>query len=159
MVTAQQWGPPMWRMLHTLAQRLGRTPIVVQMNDERYIWISFIRLIEHVMPCARCRFHYHDYLQRHPAERSMGFTGDTLRNAATTWLHRLHNEVNTHNRKVIVPFEDLEGMYRLRHQSELQMDITELTPILNEAAQARLISGEGLRAFRAQLVRLRQTTG
>lgn len=149
----------MWRMLHTLAERLGRAPLTIQQHDERHIWLSFMRLLEHVMPCVRCRMHYRDYVLRYPLDRSMGFVGEPLRRAASFWLFRLHNEINAQNRKSLVPIEALEGMYSKRPQSELQLDVQELAHHLNDAAQARLIQPDGLRAFRAQLVRLRQTTG
>ncbi len=75
------WGPPLWRLLHALAELRGTDPL----------WPILLDVMRAGLPCPECRYHYNAWYEGHPVEGvEMG-----------EWLMRLHNDVNRRNEKAI----------------------------------------------------------
>ena len=157
MVANDQWGPPLWRILHTLAERLGRQTIRLLETDERRAWVNLLRSIQAVMPCAKCRAHFKAWRTTHPTERFM--TSYDLRADAREWLWALHDEVNRERGVAGPALEELPGLYGGRTGQELQEDTKAVLAVFQQAVLERLIAPEVVHAFRNCLSMLRRLSG
>lgn len=97
------WGPELWFLLHSSAERFGRPLSKRLPDDEKRIWTSLLRSLQYSLPCPLCKKHYAAYLTKHP----ITLTREGIR----TWLWNLHNEVNTRNNKPIMGLEELIELY------------------------------------------------
>ncbi len=157
MVANDQWGPPLWRILHTLAERLGRQTIKLLETDERRAWVALLRAIQVVMPCAKCRAHFKAWRLAHPTERFI--TSYDLRTDAREWLWSLHEEVNREKGVAGPTLEELPGLYGSRTGQEIQEDVKVVLAVFQQAVLERLIAPEAVQAFRNSLSMLRRFSG
>jgi hypothetical protein len=158
MVQNSEWGPPLWRILHTLAERVGRQGIPLLAMDEIRAWASLLRTTEGIMPCPLCRTHYRAWKHTHPLEES---AGSALAPLTRRWLWELHDQVNR-QRGVEgggVPFDELTTVYAGRGSAELQQDIDTLLKVLQRATQAGQLDGIHIRQWRASLSLVRRLAG
>ena len=160
MVQNSEWGPPLWRALHTLAERIGRQSSPLLAADEGRAWIHVLRGVELIMPCPMCRKHFREWRIANPIDVLMG--GGSL--ASRMWLWNLHEDVN--GRREVpaggrVAFEDLERVYgqAARRREDLQQDIDILVGVLQRATLLRQVDGGVIRAWRGKLGILRRLMG
>jgi Erv1 / Alr family len=157
MVQNSEWGPPLWRLLHTLAEQIGRQTIGMLAIDESRAWLQFLRTTELVMPCKLCRRHYREWRTAHPLE-SLNVAGRDP--SSREWLWGLHEDVNA--RRGVqsgVRLEDMERLYGSRESYELQQDIATLSEIFQRAIYAGLVEGQAVRDWKTKLVILRKLIG
>lgn len=153
------WGPPLWRTLHTLAEKLGRqTTPMIEADETRY-WIQLLKSVGGVMPCALCRNHYEAWRKSHPLEEYQPLRRVALRDAARKWLWSLHETVNK-DRGVTGPtIDQMEEMYGRRSPADVKKDLELLSTMSKQAMIQRLITGEQYRTFREKMVLLQRTIG
>lgn len=147
MVNTQEWGPPLWRVLHTWAERLGRQTIPIMAADERRAWVNFLRTIEAVMPCAKCRLHFKAWRLKHPYERFL--TAYDIRSEAREWLWSLHEEVNAEKGATGLALEDLPVLYGTRSTEAQQTDLGAVKAVFQRAAQGLQVPPTAVQAFKA----------
>jgi len=157
MAQADEWGPPLWRILHTLAERLGRQTIPLLATDERRAWVGFLRSIEGVMPCAKCRAHYRAWRLKNPVEKFIN--AYDLKETAREWLWTLHTEVNTERGVMGPALEEIPALYGNRTGYEIQDDINKVLQILQTATLQRTVTGDAVRTFRKALELLQRISG
>ena len=81
-VTVKEWGPSCWKFLINVALRY----------DEEFNWQQarqfqvFLYQLQYVLPCEKCRHHYHDYLRSNPPNLH-------TRMELLLWLHKLYNTI------------------------------------------------------------------
>ena len=153
------WGPPMWRSLHTLAEKLGRQTKPLLEVDEVRCWVQMLRALGGAMPCALCRDHYQAGRKRNPIEDFMPLRKTALREAARKWLWALHEEVNRGRNINGPPLDQMEAMYAGRGALEIRADLDIIARMAKEAMPLRVLSGEQYRAFREKMVLLQRTVG
>jgi hypothetical protein len=73
------WGPPLWRLLHALAEK----------RETDTEWPTLLRALREGIPCPECAYHYNAWYARNPL-RGRG---------VAAWLLALHNDVNRRNKK------------------------------------------------------------
>ena len=110
-MTPQEWGPPIWALFHTLAEK---------MKEESYPVVgptlfSLIYRISGYLPCPDCSQHAKSFLSKVPPA-SLKTKAD-LRNM----LYVFHNAVNKRKDKCLFPCERLEDQYKKKN----------LIPVLN----------------------------
>ena len=148
------WGPSMWRLLHTLAERLGKQTSLMLIQDEQRAWIHFIRSVENVIPCKRCKAHFGAWIRKNRPESAV------TKDAARSWLWGIHDEVNKERAVVGGPtLQDMEGLYASRNSYEITSDSEECIRHLLEAVQRAIIATEPFRVFKYRLSLLRKFTG
>jgi hypothetical protein len=98
------WGPALWCLLHSAAERFGSKPGGLP-DEERRIWLQLLHALRFSLPCPQCKTHYQVYHGRHPLPG--GFGRDVLR----TWLYRLHSEVNQRLGKPDLALSEVEVAY------------------------------------------------
>jgi len=87
-----QWGPALWMILHSSAERIGSIQVKYLQHEEHRLWTGLLSSLRYSLPCPQCKKHYQEYYSNHPInEISYSF----IRN----WLFQLHNQVNSRNNK------------------------------------------------------------
>jgi hypothetical protein len=81
------WGPPLWNIIHTLADTI----------DSSADWITLVDLMKIHIPCKICLQHFNEYLSAHP------FQIDSI----ALWFNSLHNDVNRRLNKPEIPFDQI----------------------------------------------------
>jgi hypothetical protein len=87
-----QWGPALWMILHSSAERIGLGPTRLLQHEESRLWSGLLSSLRFSLPCPQCKRHYGDYLQRYSIPP---ITQSSIRE----WLFTLHQEVNQRNHK------------------------------------------------------------
>lgn len=147
------WGPSMWRLLHALAEKLGKQTTTILIEDEQRAWLHFLRSVENVIPCKRCKAHYRGWTLKNRIEGSLTKFG------ARSWLWGLHDEINS-ERKVQGPvLNQMEEMYGNKSPYDITRDYEECLGHLTQAVQRQQISHDFFRIFKFRLSLLRKFTG
>ncbi len=107
-LSRETWGPHLWMVLHTLAERSGSRPTVLEDTDEGYAWKGLLSHLQDIMPCALCVTHFKEAVARFGPALVVTNRGQTRRRLLRTFFWKLHNSVNERNQKEIVPEEFLE---------------------------------------------------
>jgi len=154
MAQIAEWGPPMWKLLHSMAERAGQSVLAL---DEKRAWITLLRVTEGVIPCAMCREHYRDWRRTHPLEEFLGSHGEFFRDRVREWLWGLHDDVNA-RREGPVERLPLEGLQKYREISskEIQDTLQSIIKILNKAVMHRQINASFLAEWRKAIALLRK---
>lgn len=105
----EEWGPHLWLILHTLAEKAGRQTNAITMGDEQRIWPLFIRALPATLPCPYCRDHLQTYTASHPFE--LPSTYHQVQAYIRKYIYDLHEDVNTRLGKKSFPFDDLQTTY------------------------------------------------
>jgi len=86
-----KWGPPLWTILHILAERIGNNSMDASQAHDMGVVVS---LLPSILPCATCQGHMRQYIALHPFVLS-GLGGADLRTYCRTWLLNFHNAVRS----------------------------------------------------------------
>jgi hypothetical protein len=98
------WGPHLWKILHSSAERIG-LPHKKLLNEEERIWKNLLSSLRYSLPCPACKKHYTQY---YLTTSIPAFNKETIRN----WLFNLHNNVNNHNNKPnTITINQIPNMY------------------------------------------------
>ena len=108
----ETWGPPLWTLLHHLAERIGKSGAVFLDTDQARDMDTVVSLLPLVIPCAECQAHCRAYLAAHPFT-SIKYTGSALSVYVRTWLLDFHNAVRLANGQPIevTTIEALQALY------------------------------------------------
>lgn len=115
-----EWGPVFWALLHGLAERTGRAPMIGLRPDEMRAWKGLLSTLHKTLPCENCRMHLSEYLILNPVAIPEEY--NNLKKYVVKWLYDLHESVNLRLGKPSFLFEELAGEYSavpLRNQYEV----------------------------------------
>ena len=104
-----EWGPTLWNILHTMAERSGRIGNTYLQADERRAWPLFVKTLAGVIPCPYCRDHFSDYIKLHPFVLPDGYYD--FHEYIRLWFYDLHEDVNKRLEKASFPFSQLATTY------------------------------------------------
>lgn len=100
-----QWGPALWMILHSSAERIGSGPAKFLQHEESRLWSGLLISLRFSLPCPQCKRHYSDFLQRHPLPI-------ISQQSVREWLFTLHQEVNQRNNKLSdITIENIPAIY------------------------------------------------
>lgn len=85
------WGPNLWMILHSAAERIGTSHIKLPQEELR-IWTSLLSSLRHSLPCPVCKKHFTAYFSSTPVKT---FNREFIRD----WLYTLHCQVNDRTEK------------------------------------------------------------
>lgn len=156
MPSNKDWGPFVWTFLHALAERLGKQTNDLLASDEAREMVFVLQTLEHVMPCEKCRKHYHEYLKKNPVDEFSKKRGEFLRQSVRMWLWKLHEAVNERNGAPSFPIENLTPTYQSVNIQEVW---NTFIPVFTKAVTAGLIGSEPLKSFRRHVSFLRSLIG
>jgi hypothetical protein len=99
------WGPQLWMILHSSAERIGIPKLSKLPQEESRIWITLLSSLRYSLPCPQCKKHYTDYLSSKPIAT---VTATFIR----SWLYNLHDQVNTRTGKPnTITIEQIQELY------------------------------------------------
>jgi hypothetical protein len=87
------WGPALWMILHSAAERIGSKHLHRLPQEESRIWIGLLGSLRYSLPCPHCKKHYTTYFSSVPIMAPL--TKESLRR----WLYELHYQVNQRTEK------------------------------------------------------------
>jgi len=94
-VQNQVWGPALWLLLHSSAERIGTTSLKRLPHEESRLWSHLLQSLRFSLPCPQCKRHYQAFLTMYPPPSSLSSPSSPLqRDEMRVWLYRLHTEVN-----------------------------------------------------------------
>jgi len=102
-VDPAQWGPSLWRSLHSITLGYPENPTDIVKKHTHNLFTS----LQYVLPCEKCRVNFNHQLTTSPLT-------DTIissRQSLITWLIDIHNEVNKSLGKRILSQEEALKLY------------------------------------------------
>jgi len=109
--TSYQWGPLLWKILHTLSEKYGTTLVPLFEAEETVSWLYIINNTGIILPCKECKTHYAIWLQSNPPQfkaKSIEEKRQWVRN----YFWSLHQDINLRNGKEGIPFKYLSTLYK-----------------------------------------------
>jgi hypothetical protein len=103
------WGPPLWRILHSLADRVGYLRLRQLPQEESRIWSQLLLQLSHTLPCPLCREHYISYYKNNNPNSTI--SNGNFKDYIRTWLFTLHNLVNIRLEKQSISIQELSTLY------------------------------------------------
>jgi hypothetical protein len=85
------WGPELWMILHSAAERIGTSHVKLPQEELR-IWTGLLSSLRFSLPCPICKKHFTAYLLSTPIKT---FNREFIRN----WLYNIHCQVNDRTEK------------------------------------------------------------
>ena len=153
MAQIEEWGPHIWKILHTCAEHAGTS--VIQMDEIR-AWIQLLRLTEGALPCAMCRTHYKAWRASHPLEYFLTYRGEMFKEKLRYWLWELHESVNKSRGVEEFSIERLGETYRQIDKHELNQSVSTLVKIFEKSIAYRQVNPSYVADWRHALVFLRK---
>ena len=151
-LSREAWGPRFWKILHTMAECVGRQPTPVQMNDEADAWAILLRTQAFVMPCTLCKHHFLEFKKRKPFGDLRTIQGEMRRIWVRKWIWECHKSVNELNNKDTPPLDELPPLYP---KQSIQKELQELMGMFQFAYSKQQIKPEDTTRWRLQIARLR----
>jgi len=149
------WGPLLWRILHIIAEQVGKPKHKLIQTDEVQKWIQWMRSVENTMPCALCRGHYKEWLVKHPLSELSLLRGQAFREGARKYVWQLHENVNTgRNISSGISLDQCAELYS--SCETLQETIDKFSKYIQEQISSGRFKGEGFTEFRKQLTYVRK---
>jgi hypothetical protein len=99
------WGPQLWMILHSSAERIGIPKHGRLPQEEHRLWTGLLSSLQYSLPCPVCKKHYYAYLTAHPIT---SITKEFIRN----WLFVLHRDINARtNKSDTISIENIPEIY------------------------------------------------
>ncbi len=156
-MSTKPWGPPLWKLLHGIAECLGNQPVAMLATDEAHEIVFLLRDVEKIMPCQLCRSHYHQWRKDHPLEEIDRLRGFQLRLGVREWLYGLHEDVNrSRGIESGLTSEQVADLYKQVDFKEAWSDFFTKVKLSTEIG---LVSQTALQAFHRRFGMLRKLVG
>lgn len=150
MANPSEWGPILWKIIHTITVRLGNEKNHLLQKDELNYYNNFTKQIGYVLPCKLCKKHYYDYALK--TKRTIEYY--EMQEYAIDYFWNLHNEINEEKNKIPFTKEDF-SIYLNITANELNTTIKEFDSLFKLYTLYHYISPEAVRDFKFALQRLR----
>ena len=131
------WGPRVWKLLHTLAERVGMSGRAIADSDAGNALNYIIQRLPEVLPCSECSTHAATYLLANKFNAS-GRIGKDLQSYVRDYLFAFHNTVRERKGQTPFTMEEYTGLYK----EYTQLDSNELRDTLRRAVFYRIIRSE-----------------
>jgi hypothetical protein len=140
----EEWGPLLWLLLHTLAEKAGKQTNSITRGDEMRAWPLFMKELGAIIPCPYCRDHFQEYLKTTPFQLSTDYF--EWRAYIPHYFYTFHESVNARLGKPSFPETDVSKTYS--DASKLKPTLARLETIQQRAIK---MGGVSLLAWRAWL--------
>lgn len=150
MADPKEWGPILWKIIHTTCEHLGKSTNPILQRDELLYFKAFQRKLFYILPCKMCRIHYKEY-----SIHIKDVKYENLKEYARIFYLNLHNNVNELNNKPHFKKEDLETSYAYS-KDEYNNTINSLNNLYSKYTNLQYISFDELKDFNRILTFLRK---
>jgi hypothetical protein len=106
----EEWGPLLWLILHSYAEKAGKQENLITKTDEQRAWPLVLKDLGPVIPCPYCREHFQQFVRENPFDLPQDYS--LWRTYIPDYFYRLHESVNTRLGKPSFPKEDLSKTYQ-----------------------------------------------
>lgn len=131
-----QWGPPLWRIFHAMAERSGRHTKPLFDDEENRLWLKFLSNLRKSLPCNICKQHYIEYFTSHNFDMILSKKGVEKQNAIRKYFFDFHNAVNERTGKVFAGGEaELNSIYGSYTAEQFAADKAIVLDNMNRAIQ------------------------
>ena len=144
-----QWGPSLWKVIHTLAEQSG----CAEHEEESLAWWNMIRLLPRIMPCLRCSLHFQEWISTHNVHGILEKQGAEKREGLRRWFFDCHNRVNAQNNKAHLEVEKLSELYS---QTNLNEVLKSLFEIFRQAQEKNIIQFTDVFRWKCAIATLRR---
>lgn len=156
-MSSKTWGPPLWLILHGIAECLGNQTVPMLATDEAHEIVFLLRDVEKIMPCQLCRNHYRQWRKDHPLEEIDKLRGYMLKTGVRQWLYDLHENVNrSRGIESGLTIEQVEQLYK---GVDLKQAWSDFFTKVKLSTEIGLVSQTVLGAFHRRLGMLRKIVG
>ncbi len=99
------WGPQLWMILHSSAERIGNQLLKRLPQEELRLWTNLLGSLRYSLPCPLCKKHFTAYFASNPVNQ---ISKEFIRN----WLYHLHCQVNDRTQKPnTITLEQIPALY------------------------------------------------
>ena len=102
-ISPQLWGESFWKTIHYVCLSYPVNPS----DDDRANVITFLKSVQFVLPCQKCRVGYEENLTKFPLSDNVLSSKNNL----FEWSVNVHNEVNKKNGKSVQKYDDIMKQY------------------------------------------------
>lgn len=96
------WGPYVWASIHLIA--IGAPEAI---GDRKQEFRDFVEILPSVIPCAVCRTHFAENLQKYPLKDEHLVSNETF----FKWTVDIHNIVNQQLGKPVIEYESAKAQW------------------------------------------------
>lgn len=145
------WGPCLWRLFHSLAEKSGKRNYHLYDYEEERCWLNLFNSMKRAMPCPNCRQHYKQYLDANKIQPVFSVKGEERRLQLRTWLWQFHNHVrSSKGQDLFVNLDSIEEMYGTYTREQYMEDVRILHEEIRKGMFLRwLVREEMVRALRS----------
>jgi len=93
------WGPALWSILHSLAEKTGYKTTEKAETEEKRLWRSLLMALRTAIPCPRCQKHFNEYLNKNPTWPLFAKKGIEWGSALRIYFWTCHNAIRTDNQQ------------------------------------------------------------
>jgi len=117
-IDSNLWGPKAWFFLDTIALSYPDRPKYTDMVTFR----KFFESIKEILPCAKCRKHFGEYLVKNPLDDSILSAKPLFLN----WWLACHNNVRKSQKKAEITLDDFFSYYAKQNNLQINKDTSEV---------------------------------
>jgi len=147
MANPDEWGPSMWKIIHTTSLSLGKQTLPMLQQDEIHALKQFIKQLGLLIPCKVCRSHYLQYSRTH----KINYKYSELKQSVAFYFWNLHSEINASNGKPNIEFNDLEELY---NKYDISIIMKDFNVIFKKYILQRIIAPDNYNDFLKSFVKL-----
>lgn len=153
MANPKEWGPLVWKIVHTCCEHLGSNTINLLKNDELHAYKKFTNQLKFILPCKICKIHYSKHLQTHKKDIEYS----ELKEYAKEFFYNIHDSINKEKNISSIPFSSLEITYGKITKEEFNTLLSEFDTLFKKYKLLHFVSSESVRDFLKAIHVLRRT--
>jgi hypothetical protein len=116
------WGPKGWFFLDSVILSYPLNPSF----DDKKRFKEFFTLLSNMLPCAKCRVHYEQFLAKYPLSDEIL----SKKNKLINWFLKLHNNIRlNYQEKTEITLQDYYKYYSKYAELDINPVTTEIKPI------------------------------
>ena len=153
------WGPPLWEILHMIAERVGRSGTPSVDVDAAILFDLIVNQLPVIIPCDTCQSHARAYIAAHPFASSKIKGSEAISLFVRTWLLDFHNTVRTQNGAplIVTTLEELATLYGSEKIQQCQVNL--FISNANYGVRNGLVKMDTLKRWIVNFNKLRVITG
>jgi len=151
MADPKEWGPLLWKIIHTCCENLGKQTKQILQTDEKMYFIMFQRKLANIIPCKLCKVHYIQYMKN---IKDINNYND-FKTYGKEYYYNLHKEINEEKQITTINYDDLQNIYGIIKYNDMNILVKELNNLYLKYLTLRYIKIIDYNEFQRSLSMLR----
>jgi hypothetical protein len=106
------FGPCTWKTMHSVAFNYANDPFHPSPEEQKAA-TDFFGSMSYLIPCAKCRGHYEEYIKKHPIDADS-------RESLSRWVYDLHSDVNRRRHVKNISYEEVKDDYLVWSREKME---------------------------------------